>query len=104
MFYKALVEGSYCEDKCGFNLAPDSNNSDEENYKQDNKNDFMKKDILLNIDNSCELENLYRAYKPTFKRQLKLCIPNSNSTYHTTDMAPEAFKSYLNAFAAAYFK
>jgi hypothetical protein len=64
----------------------------------------MKEDILLNIDNQCQLENLYRAYKPTFKRQLKLRIPNSNSTYHTTNIGCKAFKSYLNAFAAAYFK
>ena len=64
----------------------------------------MKEDFLLNIDNQSQPENLYRAYKPTFKRQFKLCIPNSNSTYHTTDMGPEAVKSYLNAFAAAYFK
>lgn len=63
----------------------------------------MKKDILLNIDNPCQLEKLYRAYKPTSKRQLKLCIPNSNSTYHTTDIGRETFNSYLNAFGAAYF-
>jgi hypothetical protein len=90
LFYKALVEGSYCEDKCGFNLAPDSNNSDEENYKKNDKNDFMKEDILLKIDNQCQPENLYQAYNPTFKRQLKLCIPNSNSTYHTTDIRPRS--------------
>ena len=63
----------------------------------------MKKDILLKIDKPCQLEKLYRAYKPTSKWQLKFCIPNSNSTHHTTDIGHEAFKTYLNAFGAAYF-
>jgi hypothetical protein len=30
------------------------------------------------------------ADKPTFKRALKACIPNSNTTYHATDIGSEA--------------
>jgi hypothetical protein len=43
--------------------------------KQNNYNDFMKTDILLNIDNPRQLEKLYRQNKSGFKQQFSMIYP-----------------------------
>jgi hypothetical protein len=48
---------------------------EEENYKQNNNNNFMKTDILLNIDNPRHLEKLYRQNKSGFKQQFSMVYP-----------------------------
>ncbi len=63
----------------------------------------MKYDILLNIDNSRQREKLYRQTNQLLSVHLKLCIANSNTTYHITDIDREAFKSHLD-IEAAYFE
>ncbi|MEJ7677878.1 MAG: hypothetical protein WKG06_08430 [Segetibacter sp.] len=56
----------------------------------------MKNDILLNIDNPCQLEKLYRQTNQLLSGHLKLCILDSNITYPDTYVSRKAFKSHLD--------
>lgn len=47
----------------------------EKNYKQKSHNDFMKTEILLNINNPRQLEKLYRQNKPVFRQQFSIVYP-----------------------------
>jgi hypothetical protein len=67
------------------------------NDKQNNQSDFMKNDILLNIDNPRQLEKLYRQNKSDFKQQFRIVYPelrqnkiadfwNERLNYETEDL------------------
>src|SRR5687767_2969189 len=45
------------------------------NINKNNYNDFMKNDILLNIDNPRQLEKLYRQNKSGFRQQFSIVYP-----------------------------
>ncbi len=57
----------------------------------------MKDKILSNSDNPGQLEKMYRTDNQLLSGHLKLCIPNTNTTYHATDIGRKALKGHLDA-------